>query len=126
MPTTPWRQFAVVQPEKSYVAMLSYLPVRRLRTVPRFIWCLWQVEDQLKLANGLVGYTLRAKIFAKEFFTLSVWDNEEALRRFVMADPHRGFMRDLIERMGQTEFQVWTVQGAELPLVFERELHRLT
>ena len=126
MPTTPWRQFSVVAPEKSYVALLSRLPLRRLRTIPRFIWSTWQVEDQLKLASGLVGYTLRTKLFAKEFFTLSVWENEAALRRFVMENPHRRFMRELVELMHPTEFQLWTVQGAELPLVFERELHRLT
>ena len=119
-------EFAAVEPEKSYVAMLSHLPLRRLRTLPYFIWCTWQIQDQLKLASGLIGYTLRAKILRKESFTLSLWENEAALQRFVQTDPHRQVMRDLVGCLNQPEFQIWTVQGSEAPLVFERELHRLT
>ena len=126
MPTTPWRQIAVVEPERSYLAMLLRLPLGRLRTIPRFVCRLWQVEDQLRLASGLVGYTLRTKVFAKEFFVLSVWESEAALRRFVIEDPHRQFMHELVGLLGASELQLWTVQGAELPLVFDRELHRLT
>jgi hypothetical protein len=126
MATLPWSEFAVAEPERSYTAMVSYLPVESFRTVPRFLWYVLQILNQLRHATGLIGYTLQARIFSKRFFTLSVWESEEALRRFVEQEPHRGIVRDLAGAMGKTEFRFFSVKGTELPLTFEKELHRLT
>ena len=125
MATLPWYQAVAVEPERSYAAMVSYLPVRRLRTIPRFLWHVWLIRRQLKHATGLIGYTLQARIFSKHFFTLSVWENEEALSRFIEQEPHRTIMAKLAGAMGETEFQIFSVKGAELPLSFKKELHRL-
>ena len=126
MATLPWHGAVAVEPERSYTAMVSYLPVARFRTVPRFLRHAWRILRQLKQATGLIGYTLRARILARQFFTLSVWESEEALRRFVEQEPHRGIMAKLAGAMGKTEFRFFSVKGTELPLTFEKELHRLT
>lgn len=126
MATLPWRGTGDVEPERSYAAMVSSLPVERFRTVPRFLWHVLQIRAQLKHAAGLVGYTLQARIFSKRFFTLSVWESEEALRRFVELEPHRTIMANLAGATGKTEFKFFSVKGTELPLAFEKELHRLT
>lgn len=126
MPTLPWRAGGAIEPGRSYTAMVSYLPVKRFRTIPRFLWYVWQIQKQLKHAPGLVEYTLEARLLSKEFFTLSAWESEAALRRFVEKEPHRVIMARLAGVMGRTEFQFWQVKGAELPLTFETALPRLT
>lgn len=126
MPTMPWRRTGEVDSARTYVAMLSYLPLGRFRTLPRFIRYSMQIDRQLKAAEGLVGYTMLGRIFAKQFFTLSAWESEEALRRFVEQEPHRSIMAKLVGAMGKTEFHMFSVKGAELPLKFQKELHRLT
>jgi hypothetical protein len=58
---------------------------------------------------------MEANILAKEFWTLSVWEDAEALRRFVRRDPHDGVMRDLLADMGRTEFVRWKAKGSSVP-----------
>jgi hypothetical protein len=126
MPTLAWRQIDVVDPARSYVALLGYVRLKSFSLLPRFAWYGAQIEKQLKQATGLIGYRLRAKFFAREFFHLSVWQDETVVQTFVHQQPHRRIMEELIGRLGKTEFRYWTVNGFELPLVFERELQRLS
>jgi hypothetical protein len=121
----PWRQFKAPEPERAYAALLTYLPLKNHLTVPRFLWYTLQIQKQLKQVTGVVGYTLRAKILVKTFWTLSVWENEAALQAFVGQQPHSDVMKMLAGRMGATAFQGWTVKGSEIPLRLENELHRL-
>jgi hypothetical protein len=46
---------------------------------------------------------------------LSVWENEESLRRFVQRTPHSKVMMDLLRDMGQTEFLRFGVDGSYVP-----------
>ena len=43
----------------------------------------------------------------QKFRTLSVWEDEESLMRFVGRDPHGQVMTDLIAHMGRTKFVQW-------------------
>ncbi len=63
----------------------------------------------------MLGYTLRAQILTRQFWTLSAWQGEAALHRFVVANPHAHVMTALREKMGQTHFVRWSMRGAELP-----------
>lgn len=125
MPTLPWQQIMVPEAERSYAALISYLPLKNYLTIPRFLWYTLQIHQQLKHTPGMVGYTLRAKIVAKTFWTLSAWENESALETFVGQQPHSDVTKSLAGRMGATAFQRWPVKGSELPLRLENEVHRL-
>jgi len=48
-----------------------------------------------------------------------VWDDEAALRQFVVARPHRDIMQSLRGKMGETSFTRWQVRGSDLPLSWE-------
>src|SRR5947208_3473430 len=88
----PWTTVADPAAVREYVALVSYLPLRRFRMIPRFLRYSGRVATQLEGTRGLVGFSLRAKILAREFYTLSVWEDERALDDFVRAEPHRGTM----------------------------------
>jgi hypothetical protein len=45
-----------------------------------------------------------ARVFRKRFWTLSVWENEAALRKFVVQMPHGRVMTALEGKMEQTHF----------------------
>ncbi|HEY2921581.1 MAG TPA: hypothetical protein VGK77_21555 [Candidatus Binatia bacterium] len=126
MPTLSWHEVAVVESERSYTALLGYLQLGSFLMLPRFLWHTRQIEKQLKQTTGLIGYRLRAKVFAGKFFHLSAWKSEAAVLTFVQQQPHLRIMEKLVGRLGKTEFRYWTVKGSELPLVFERELQRLS
>lgn len=73
---------------QEYVCVATFLPVRRWRDVIPFLWASRRVEAQLRSARGLVRYGLRAEVFRRRFWTVSVWRDHEAVDNFVRTDPH--------------------------------------
>ena len=125
MPVTPWEAFASSDANENYVALVSYLPLKSVWHVLSFMIYVPQVMGQLKKAPGLVGYSLLAHPFAREFWTLSAWKDAEALRRFVQDPPHVRIMSALTPHMKPTRFVRWTIKGAELPLTWDEAKSRL-
>jgi hypothetical protein len=83
------------------------------------------VRRQLATAEGLVGYALRAKPFARDYWTLSVWRDGSALREFMRTPPHAQLMGSLKPLMGPTKFVQWTISAADGPPGWARALERL-
>jgi hypothetical protein len=113
MPDLPWTSFVQRVPEREYVALLSYLPLRRLSSTLPFLWGVQQVRRQLARSTGLVGYSLRASPLRREYWTLSVWESERALLAFVKTQPHNGLMSSVRGRMGATSFVRWRLRGTD-------------
>ncbi|MGA8833407.1 MAG: DUF3291 domain-containing protein [Desulfomonilaceae bacterium] len=124
MPTTPWKRCAGPDPIHTYVAFLTYLPLKRYRMIPRFLFYTVRVLVQLSKSNGLVGYSLRANLFKNNFWTLSVWEDESALRNFAFKGFHKGIMKLLRNDMGPTRFIKWAVKGTEVPPSWEDAMQR--
>src|SRR5207253_11096568 len=82
-----------------FVALLSYLPLKSNWSVPPFFLHTAQVVKQLASAQGLLGYSVRARPFSKRFWTLSAWNDEAALRAFVQHPPHVRLMAALAAHM---------------------------
>jgi hypothetical protein len=114
-PPSKWKSFAVVAADREYLALLSYLPLKRYRKIPKFIKYTSQIERQLREARGLVGYSLQAQLLSRRFWTLSVWEDEQALMEFVYRLPHSEVMTSLAADMGPTKFTQWKIQGSLLP-----------
>ncbi len=115
MPALPWKSFAAPETDREYHAMLSYLPLNKWRTMPKFFRYTRQIQRQLANSEGLIGYSLDANVLGRTFWTLSVWEDEESLWRFVPRIPHSRAMTNLLRDMGQTEFFHWKVDGSSVP-----------
>lgn len=124
MPTLPWRSFNAAAPDQECVVLLSYLPLRRSWHIPQFLLYTARIAAQLRKSKGLLGYSLRAELGPKRFWTLSAWQHEGALQAFVRAELHSQTMRAMASRMGATRFIRWTVKGSELPTIWEEALKR--
>ena len=120
-----WHEIDLVDPRRSYTALLGCVQLRSFAMLPRFAWYGMQIERQLNQTAGLIGYRFQAEFLARKFLHLSAWESEAAIRTFVHQQPHLRIMKKLVGRLGKTEFRYWTVKGSELPLVFEPELQRL-
>jgi hypothetical protein len=116
MPTTPWIRISSPQPGREYLALISYLPVRHFRGIPSFFRFTFQIQHQLKTAAGLIGYALDARPFSRKFWTLSVWEDQQALDHFVRQIPHGQIMQAMAPHMGKTQFAQWAVSHADIPL----------
>ena len=124
MPASPWRTFGSLEPERDYVALLSYLPLKSYWRIPFFFLYTAQVVKQLASAEGMLGYSVLARPLSKRFWTLSAWKDDAALRSFVQYPPHVRIMTALAPHMGETKFVRWTVKGSELPPRWEDALSR--
>jgi len=124
MPAKPWITFRQPDPEREYLVLLTVLPLNHLRDLGVFLLYTWRILVQLRRTPGLLGYSLLAHILQRQFWTLSVWEDEAALQQFVVASPHRYVMRALQEKMGQTRFVRWRMRGAEFPPRWQEALAR--
>jgi quinol monooxygenase YgiN len=86
-----------------FVSVATALPVRGWLDVIRFFRMNSKVEAQLRKSEGLVRYALRTDFPHKRFWTLSVWTDRDAVRRFVTAEPHLTALRS---------FAKWAAPGA--------------
>ncbi len=114
-PPLPWVRLQEPASDRQYLVLASYLRLKRLGQLPRFMRYTQAIRGQLKGTEGAIGYSLRAKVLRRDFWTLSVWESEEALREFVRAEPHGGVMRSLVPHMGPTKFVRWKAQGSQVP-----------
>jgi hypothetical protein len=118
----PWKMLATHDRSREYLALLTYLPLERYAQIPRFFSFTFRIQRQLARTSGVIGYALRAKPFSKNFWTLSVWQNEQALMDFVRNDPHALAMASIV--MGPTNFTRWKIAGADLPPGWDDAMRR--
>jgi hypothetical protein len=112
----PWKKIAPVNPKGEYLVLLTYLPLKKRRTIPRFFWSTFAIQKQLAGSAGILGYALRAKPLQKNFWTMSAWLDEKSLMDFALRLPHSQVMKTLAPRMGTTKFIRWKVAGSDFPL----------
>jgi quinol monooxygenase YgiN len=113
VPDLPWTTRAEMEPGSDYLVMASHLPLKRISSTVRFFRGVSAVRKQLAAADGLVGYTLRAKPLARDYWTLSVWKDQTALREFMRTPPHVQLMSSLKPLMGPTKFVTWQITAAD-------------
>ena len=115
MPALPWKSFAAPENDREYTALLTYLPLNKWRAIPKFMRYTSQIRHQLADSEGLIGYALDANVLNRDFWTLSVWEDEESLRRFAQRTPHGKVMTDLLSDMGQRSFFPFRVDDSSIP-----------
>jgi hypothetical protein len=113
VPDLPWTARAEMEPGTGYLVMASHLPLQRITATVRFFRAVSAVRRQLATAQSLIGYTLRAKPLARDYWTLSVWTDDAALRAFMRTSPHVQVMTSLKPLMGPTKFVTWTATAAD-------------
>jgi hypothetical protein len=111
----PWTLLAPVDPSREFLVLLSYLPLRRYSKIPAFIRYSFQVQRQMRKTQGAIGYAMPAKVLSRNFWTLSVWEDDGALMEFVRATPHGEVTKSIAPHMGATKFTRWELQGSAVP-----------
>ena len=125
MPALPWKSFALPENDREYSALLTYLPLKRWRAIPKFMRYTSQIQRQLADSEGLIGYALDAKVLSRDFWTLSVREDKASSRRFVQQNPHEKVMMDLLPHMGQTAFFPFNVDASSIPPDWEDTKRRM-
>jgi hypothetical protein len=122
----PWKTLGVVEREREYLALLSYLPLNRYGKIPLFMRFSMKIHKQLQATPGVIGYSMRAKLISRRFWTLSIWESSAALMDFVAKVPHSDSMKALAPFMGQTRFTQWKMAGSQIPLQWDEAIRRMS
>jgi nitrite reductase/ring-hydroxylating ferredoxin subunit len=125
VPALPWTSFTQAEDDKEYAVLLSRLPLATFRAMPKFFRFVFGIRRQLAESEGLIGYSLDAHPLAKEFWTLSVWEDRDSLWEFVQKMPHSQAMQDLLPHMKQTEFFHFEVKGSSVPPDWQETRRRM-
>jgi quinol monooxygenase YgiN len=125
VPDLPWTAHSEIEPDHTYLVMASHLPLSTITSTVRFFRAVSAIRKQLASAEGLVGYTLRAKPLARDYWTLSVWTDRAALQAFMRTAPHVRLMASLRPSMGPTKFVQWEITSADGRPSWTQALERL-
>jgi hypothetical protein len=121
-----WISLTSVDPRREYLALVTYLPRKSYRSVFGFFRKTGAIRNQLKDSRGLVGYSLRAQLLGKKAWTLSVWEDEDALGEFVRKAPHVDTMKSMGPELGEErKFVRWTLLGSEVPPSWDQAFQQL-
>jgi hypothetical protein len=126
MPDLPWSGRESMEPGVTYLAMASHLPLTRSSATVQFLRGVFAIRRQLAGTDGLVGYALRARPLARDYWTLSVWKDEPALRAFMQTAPHAELMRSLKPLIGPTKFVQWEISSVDGRPSWTTAIERLT
>jgi len=126
MPTLPWTIPNPAPPGTHAYAMASRFEVRSAADVPRFFLKSLAAWRQVRSAPGCLGASLIAQPLRRVFYTLSAWQDRDALYAFAAAQPHRGIMASLRPTMRSATFTFWDVATGQLPLSWDDAQQRLS
>lgn len=110
---SPWKSIAALEPDREYFVLASSIPPLSRSSTRRLFKGASEVRRQLASTEGIVGFSLLARPMRKQYATLSVWVDEDALMAFADGSPHRDLRTDLASEMGATKFVRWTIKGSD-------------
>ncbi|WP_175409276.1 DUF3291 domain-containing protein [Streptomyces sp. TRM64462] len=125
MPTLPWTTPNPAPPNAPVHVMASRFEVRSLADVPRFFLKSLAAWRQVTRAPGAYGASLVARPLKRTFFTLSAWQDRDALYAYARTEPHRGIMKDLRPTMRASTFTFWEATTGDLPITWDDAHRRL-
>ena len=125
MPTLPWTTVNKPASDAQAFVMASRLEVRSLKDVPRFFLKSLAAWRQVSGAPGAYGASLIAEPFKRTFWTLSAWEDKDALYTYARTEPHKSIMTGLRPTMKHSVFTFWQVPAADLPIDWSDAKRRL-
>ncbi len=121
-----WKHYRTINPETEYVVLLSEIPLRSYGGFARFLFLVPGIFRQLRVAHGLIGYSVTIQFWSKRFCTLSLWDSEQSLLDFAHEGPHLVAMATLQSELRPTRFLHWNVKGCFCPPTWNDALSRFS
>ncbi|KRD09243.1 DUF3291 domain-containing protein [Streptomyces sp. Root264] len=125
MPTLPWTTVSTPAPDAEAFVMASRFEVRSFKDVPRFFLKSLAAWKQVSGAPGAYGASLIAQPLKRTFWTLSAWEDKDALYTYARTEPHKSIMTGLRSTTKDSVFTFWQAPAADLPVDWTDARRRL-
>jgi len=93
---------------------VTRLRLRSLRFLPAFLWHAVASDWQARRTPGCLGVR-EMRDPDGSFWTVSAWENRDAMRAYIAAGAHRRAMPKLMEWCDEASIAHWEQAKAELP-----------
>lgn len=120
-----WQQLIDVDPDTDYLVILTHYPLKAGRRTSRVLSYVRLIQRRLERCEGLVGFAFRANFYRQQVWTLSVWQDQAALRAFLDDVIHEQASEDLTAYVEDAVTRQWWVAGREVPPSWEDALAQL-
>lgn len=120
-----WTQMDDIDPDGTYLAILTHYPLKAGRRTSRVLSYVRLVQRRLDRCEGLVGYAFRANFYRQQLWTLSVWTDEASLRVFLDDVIHQQASEDLTAYVEKAETRQWRLAGRDVPPSWDAALAQL-
>ena len=95
--------------QTDYTCVATFLPLKSWKYMLSFQRLSSKVLKQIKENEGAANYAVRADLLKKHFWTLSIWKDQDSLRRFIMTEPHATAVKKFTEWAGEgSAFVEWS------------------
>jgi hypothetical protein len=99
---------------KGFVVVATFLPVRSWFDVIPFLRMSSRISGQLAKSD-VVRFGVKTDLLHKRFWTISVWSDRVAMRKFVGAEPHATAVKKFADWAGQgAAFAEWNSEGGSI------------
>jgi heme-degrading monooxygenase HmoA len=99
---------------------VTRLRVRSIRFLPPFTMHFLRTRRQVRKAPGFQGGSLLADR-SWTFWTMTAWDSQESMRRYMTTAPHRATMPYLLDWCDEASVVHWNQPEAALPSWLEAD-----
>lgn len=102
------------------LASATYLKIKNVFLLPRFVFRVMKVSRQVKRSDGLLHFSLKQKGILK-YYTLTVWKNKDSMYNFRDNGEHLKVMKTINQLSNEYSFTNWeTNLMPEWSIVFNR------
>ena len=110
-------QFAIVPSDRLVVVGITHVSLGDENKKNTVFWDYTnQVIKSLPENKGYLGHKLRKKLFADEAWTMTIWEDEDALNRFVRSSQHGMAMGKGLPAVKSARFVRLLLPRAQTPL----------
>lgn len=109
-----WQIVPRIEKDKVYRVQLNYLKLKDPKDVTQLREYTEKVVAQLNQTEGALQFALFAKPEKLEFWTLSVWKDEDAMKAFGRSKPHSEAVKTMYDKLADLNFDAWDLKGSEL------------
>ena len=99
-------------------ASVTRLRVRSLKFLPVFIWRTFLTQRQVVRAPGFSGGRVLVDVH-RTFWTLSLWESEQAMKAFRGSGSHAAVMPHLVRWCDEASYAHWNPVSVEVPTWLE-------
>lgn len=120
-----WVKLTEPEADREYIVLLTYLPLKRFRSLQRFRRFVRDIEADLRASPGIFAYAIWRRRLRRQFWTLSVWEDDTSLMNFVYRVPNHEAIDELKDQLRDFKRARWTAPAADIPVRWKQAIAKL-